>query len=352
MDGFAEDHSKKINEADKMIKRVSYSNKGSNTKGFLNHIPNQNLNLTNLSNQNNNRKIDNMTDKTPNINNTSPSGNHNKIIVDNNENNDNNIKPTTLIAVHSSNQFIDKTQLNLIEIESNSHNNNTNNLNSKDTSRKNKYYRRKKSLYASNSILQNQNLFKNNNNYNNKSSKEKNEYLNNQKAGDSSNLEYLNQEQKDLCKLNLIKDNHNARPSEKDHISTAGKSPQKAVSVVEGKNLSIFRLMCIDAFRMRKKSSPKKLGFYYFYFNKLIECYDKKFDVFNYLKICEEFENMKDIVFDDYKIEFAKIRPVFDLDGLGENCERSSDQQNHHSTVNMKKIDRILTNLFRKLQKT
>ncbi len=343
MDKFPEHHHKSLNDADLMIDRVRNSNLSSSVKTFLKHIPNKNLNLNKFSHQNNEGMIDNITFKSQNIENTSLTGNQNNIL-DNNDEND--IKLTKNIAVGGSNRFIFKTHLNLIDIPKSNHDNSHNLHRINIISRKNKQLR-KKSENAANSILQKQYLFDDNN-----SNNYKNEYLNNQKVNnDSSNLEYLNLEEKDLNKLNMIKDKDNARSSKKEHVSTAGKILTKSLNLVEEKNVSIFRLMCIDAFRMRKKSTPKKLGFYYFYFNKFIEFYDKKFDVFNYLKICEEFENLKDIVFEDYKFEFAKMRPVIDLDELGMNCERSTNKKFDLNTINMKKIDRILTNLLCKLEK-
>jgi len=268
-------------------------------------------------------------------------GNKNLII-----DNDNNFDIRSINSNALGNRgFISKKNLNFI-IDKSKSNNINNNLNSNDIVYENRQLNAKKRLNASGSNVLNLKTSKIK-----PGSKNKNAYLNNQKVGDSNNLNYLKPDSKEVDKLNLNTDNEvrGIKTINVPNKMFIDPKVKKSLPLVEDKNVSIFRLMCIDAFKKRKKSSPKKLGFFYFYFNNLIEFYDKKFDVFNYLKVCEEFENMKEILFEDYKNEFAKIKTVIDMDPFGVNFEAVFYKQDQ-SKIKTMKSDRILRNLFIKLK--
>jgi hypothetical protein len=140
--------------------------------------------------------------------------------------------------------------------------------------------------------------------------------------------------------------------TENEHrIKKENNAKLKKINILDKeKNIGIFRLICIDAFNLRKNSTPKKLGFYHFYFNNFIEFCDKKFSVFNYLKVCEEFENVKEILFEDYANIFTNIRPIIELDEFGMKPVSSFNDHELTRIINTK-VDRIFKNLFSKLEK-
>jgi len=168
------------------------------------------------------------------------------------------------------------------------------------------------------------------------------------KLGDSSNLVFLNQEVKEENEINLNKPNEmsfNHEIHDKNPSSLNRKIFSKELETAKN-SISIYKLMC-GFLKPKKGTVRSNFGLhFYLYF---VEYIDKTLNIFNYFQICNEFNNIKSILFEDYTKKFSNIKPMIMLNESETEIRSLTEKDNfNNNRVNSQKIDRIITNLFAK----
>lgn len=74
-------------------------------------------------------------------------------------------------------------------------------------------------------------------------------------------------------------------------------------------------------------------------------------NIFNYYLLCNELKNMKEILFEDYNKHFLNIKPSIEVNETGIKILVNQKDTNQNNRLNSSRSDRILANLFDRLEK-
>jgi len=167
------------------------------------------------------------------------------------------------------------------------------------------------------------------------------------KLGDSSNLLIFNQEVNEENRFNLKKPNEtnlNYEILKKSPIILNRKITIQDLEK-ERNEISSLKLIC-GIFKSKKATIRGRFGLHYYHY--LVDYIDKTLNIFNYFQTCHEFENLKEILFENYKKNFSNIKPIILIDE-SEIKSVSEHESLNKNRFNFHKMDRIIANLFNKL---
>jgi len=175
------------------------------------------------------------------------------------------------------------------------------------------------------------------------------------RLGDSSNLEYLNQEVKDENNLNLK--NLNKENLKNKYVRRSKKAPiipklKQEISKNKFENeknkISVMKLFCSNLLNLKKGSIRDNFRLHYYKFFE--EYSDNKLNVLNYFQTLNDFQNIKEIIIEGKSTEFSNLKPTIEIRDSGINFEVEKLKINANRNNNFR-FDRILENLLEKLRK-
>jgi len=170
---------------------------------------------------------------------------------------------------------------------------------------------------------------------------------------ESGNMKVLNKDLKAENNLNKIQFQNKNRNEKSFNLelvknNTIFIKSKNTLNFLNEKN-KISTLGMIFSNCSKKHKNSIRSNFRYHYYRFFNDYLNKSLNIFTYYQNCNELENIKEILFEDYSKQFSYIKPAIELNEFGINLECFHNKTT--STISNKiKIDRIISNMFNKLQ--